>query len=140
VTLIRAYFGALVAFLAIDLIWISLVAQPMYEARVGDQLRSPPLLGAAGVFYLVYVAGIVHLAVLPSLPPGRSRIAWLNGAVLGGLGYGTYAFTNLALLEGWTLDLALADVAWGIVLTAVTAVVGRFAARGLGGLRDESKA
>jgi uncharacterized membrane protein len=120
----------LVAFLAIDLVWITQVAQPMYEERVGDLLRSSPLLAPAGVFYLIYVAGVVHLAVRPSLAPGRARTAWLNGAVLGGVAYGTYAFTNHALLEGFALGLALADVAWGVVLTAVTAAAGRLAAGG----------
>jgi len=101
----------------------------MYEEHVGGLLRSSPELGAAAVFYLTYAGGIVYLAVLPALRSGGARTALLNGAVLGGVAYGTYAFTNYAMLEGWTVSLAAADVGWGIVLTAVTAACGLFAAR-----------
>jgi uncharacterized membrane protein len=101
----------------------------MYEAQVGPLLRSNPQLWAAAMFYLIYVAGIVQLAVLPALASGGLRTALVNGAVLGCVAYGTYAFTNYAMLEGWTRALAAADVAWGIVLTAVTAACGVFAAR-----------
>ncbi len=128
-TFAKAFAGTLVAFLAIDILWILRVARPMYEAQVGPLLRSNPQLGAAAVFYLTYVAGIVYLAVLPALASGGARTALVKGAVLGALAYGTYAFTNYAMLKGWTPGLAAADVAWGIVLTAVTAACGLFAAR-----------
>jgi len=48
---------------------------------------------------------------------------------LGALAYGTYAFTNYALLERWTFTFAAADLGWGIVLTGVTAACGLLAAR-----------
>ena len=36
----KAFVGTLVAFLAIDMIWIARVARPMYERQVGDLLRA----------------------------------------------------------------------------------------------------
>jgi uncharacterized membrane protein len=128
-TFARAFVGTLVAFLAIDLIWIVRVVRPMYDQQVGGLLRAQPLLVPALAFYLAYAAGIVHFAVLPALAAGGVRTALVNGAILGGLAYGTYALTNHALLEGWSLTLAAADVAWGIALTAVTAACGLLAAR-----------
>ena len=74
-------------------------------------------------------AGIVYFAVLPAVASNDVRTALVNGAALGGLAYGTYAFTNYSLLEGWTLTLAAADLGWGIVLTAVTAACGLLAVR-----------
>ena len=53
----------------------------------------------------------------------------MNGAIFGGLAYGTYAFTNYAVLKGWTWTLVAADVAWGVVLTAVAAACGLLAAQ-----------
>ena len=47
------------------------------------------------------------------LASGDVRTALVNGAALGGLAYGTYAFTNYALLGRWTLTLAAADLGWG---------------------------
>jgi uncharacterized membrane protein len=95
----RAFAGALVAFLAIDLAWIVLVARPMYDQQLGGLLRASPNLGAAMLFYLTYAAGVAYLAVLPALSSGGLGTALLNGGILGGLAYGTYAFTNYALLE-----------------------------------------
>lgn len=128
----KAFVGALVAFLVLDIVWISRVVRPMYEQQVGGLLRANPHLGAAGIFYLMYAAGVVYFAVLPALESGGLRPALLNGALFGGLAYGTYAFTNYAVLSGWTFTLVAADVAWGIVLTAVTAACGLAASR-LGG-------
>jgi uncharacterized membrane protein len=128
-TFAKAFAGTLVAFLAIDMIWIAGVVRPMYNQQLGTLLRASPQLGAALVFYLTYAAGIVYFAVLPALASGDVRTALVNGAALGGLAYGTYAFTNYALLERWTLTLAAADLGWGIVLTAVTAACGLLTVR-----------
>jgi uncharacterized membrane protein len=128
-TFVRAFAGTLVAFLAIDMIWIARVVHPMYEHQVGGLLRTHPQLGAAGAFYLGYAAGVVYFVVLPALASGGVRAALVKGAALGGLAYGTYAFTNYALLRGWTFTLAAADVGWGVALTAVAAACGLWAAR-----------
>jgi uncharacterized membrane protein len=128
-TFVRAFAGTLVAFLVIDLIWIARVVRPMYDQQIGSLLRPNPHFGAAVVFYLMYAMGIVYFAALPALASGGVRTALVNGAALGGLAYGTYAVTSYALFKGWTFNLAAADVAWGIVLTAVTAACGFGAAR-----------
>jgi uncharacterized membrane protein len=43
------------------------------------------------------------------------------GALLGLLAYGTYDLTNLAVMKGFTLKIALIDMAWGAFVTAATA-------------------
>jgi uncharacterized membrane protein len=125
-----AYIATAVVFFALDFCWLSLASGPIYRARLGEMLLARPNLGVAGVFYLLYVAGIVALAVVPSL-----GTAWwsagLAGLVLGLVAYGTYDFTNLATLRGWSLELSLIDLAWGTVLTGLAASVGHLAARWL---------
>ncbi len=128
-TYIKAYIGVLLGFFAIDIFWITWVVRPMYDREVPGMLRADPLVGAALAFYLLYVAGIVYFAIVPALRNGGMKVALLNGAVYGGLAYATYAFTNYAVLEGWTFNLVIADVAWGIVLSAVCAACGLLAAR-----------
>jgi uncharacterized membrane protein len=128
-TFAKAFAGVLVSFLAIDLLWINFVVKPMYDQQVPGLLRASPRMGPAALFYLVYAAGIVYFAVLPALSAGGARVALLNGALFGGLAYGTYAFTNYAVIQGWTFTLVIADVAWGIVLTASVAAGGLLAAR-----------
>ena len=46
------------------------------------------------------------------------------GAVLGLVAYGTYDITNLSTLKGWSVKLAVIDIAWGTALTAVSATIG----------------
>jgi uncharacterized membrane protein len=46
------------------------------------------------------------------------------GAVLGLIAYGTYDFTNLATLKGWSTVVSVVDIAWGISLTAIAAKLG----------------
>jgi uncharacterized membrane protein len=54
---------------------------------------SQPNLGVAGVFYAVYVGGIVLFAVRPALQGQSWRNALLLGIALGVVAYGTYEFT-----------------------------------------------
>lgn len=126
---IKALLGTLVTFLVVDLVWITFFVKPVYERTIGHMLRDSPHLAASAIFYLAYAAGIVYLAVAPALAANSLKVAIVNGAILGGIAYGTYSVTNYAVLEGWTTTLLVSDVAWGIVLTAVCAAGGYFAAR-----------
>jgi len=93
-----------------------------------------PRLGAAAVFYLFYVFGVVWFVILPALAGGHS-VWWVlaHGALLGALAYGTYEFTNMATLKGWSWTMVIVDVSWGLALTAVSAAGGFLAARALTG-------
>ena len=53
----------------------------------------------------------------------------LYGAMLGFFGYMTYDLTNLATIKAWTTSLALIDIAWGTLLTAIAALAGYAASR-----------
>ena len=128
-TYLKAAVATAIAFLVIDLAWISLFLGDVYEAQLGDMMRDTPDGLAAGVFYLGYIAGILYLAVRPALEAGRVGPALLNGAILGALAYGTYTLTNYAIFTQWSVTLLLSDIAWGAVLTASSAAVGYMAAR-----------
>ena len=41
--------------------------------------------------------------------------------------FATYDLTNLATLKNWPVGLALLDMAWGTVVSAVSAVAGKAA-------------
>ena len=122
---IKAYTGALLAFLALDALWLGLVAKSFYASQLGDLMRDKPQFVAAGVFYLAYVAGVVYFAVAPALNAANPlRTAVISGALLGLLAYGTYDMTNYATLKGWPPLLVAVDLAWGTVLTAAAAACG----------------
>ena len=128
-TYLKATVATAIAFLVIDLAWISLFLGDVYAAQLGDMMRDTPDGLAAGAFYIGYIAGILYLAVRPALEAGRVGPALLNGAILGALAYGTYTLTNYAIFTQWSVTLVLSDIAWGAVLTASSAAVGYMAAR-----------
>jgi uncharacterized membrane protein len=127
-TWLWSYLAAGLALLALDAVWLFLMTSRLYRPLLGNLLAESMNLTPAALFYLIYVAGIVALAVAPSLDTGDWRIAAARGAALGFVAYATYDLTNQATLKGWPLAVTLADIAWGTVLTAVAASCGFLAA------------
>jgi uncharacterized membrane protein len=106
-------------FLALDAVWLGVVARGFYRGELGGLLRADVRWGAAALFYLLYAAGIVIFVVAPSLDArGGVGRAMLVGGFLGALAYGAYDLTNLATLRGFTVRMAAVDMVWGTLLTA----------------------
>jgi uncharacterized membrane protein len=119
-----AYVATAIAFLIVDAIWLYTMADTLYRPLLGDMLEPQYRLAPAIVFYLIYVGGIVFFAVMPALQGGGVAKAALNGAVLGLVAYATYDLTNQATLRDWPLTLTLADIPWGMFVTAIGASAG----------------
>lgn len=128
---IAAYGFTALVFFALDFVWLSTMGATFYKARMGDLMLAQPNLAVAGLFYLVYVGGIVFLAIAPALSQSSWTYALIAGAVLGLVAYGTYDFTNLATLKNWSVSMSLVDLAWGTGLTALAASAGYFATKWL---------
>jgi uncharacterized membrane protein len=128
-TPIIACVGSVLVFLVLDGLWLGLVARGFYQDQIGHLLRPRPLLGVAAIFYAVFVAGLVHFAVMPALASGRWTDAAIAGALLGLLAYATYDISNLATLRDWPVAVAVVDIAWGTLLSALAATGGWLAAR-----------
>lgn len=125
---IKLYLVAFSAFLVIDFIWLKFIARSFYQAQIGHLIRTNINWIAAAAFYLLFVFGIVVLVVWPALERQSLKRAVRHGTLLGLVAYAAYDFTNLAVLEGFPLAVALVDVAWGAVLCAsVSAVTYRIA-------------
>jgi len=120
-------FGFLAAgavFAIIDGLWLTLVGPKLYRPIIGEILADKVSLAPAIVFYLLYVAGIVVLAVGPTFRDGTWVKAAILGAVVGLVAYGTYDLTNQATLKVWSLRLTLADMVYGTVATSLAAIGG----------------
>lgn len=128
-----AYGFTAIAFLVIDGIWLGLIARGFYKSQMGDLMSPNPSIAAATVFYLIFVFGLVWFAVSPAIASGSWTTALINGALLGLVGYATYDLTNLAVMRGYPTTLAVVDLAWGTVLSAVAATIGFFATRAVSG-------
>lgn len=119
-----AYVATGLAFLAIDAIWLTVAAQRFYRPLMGEMLLESFRLVPAVVFYLIYIAGIVAFAVAPAFASDRWTTATSYGAFLGLFAYATYDLTNQATLRNWPLTVTIADICWGIFLTAFAATLG----------------
>ncbi|GFM79684.1 membrane protein [Pseudomonas cichorii] len=128
---LTAYFSTLLAFLILDGIWLGLLMGSTYRDWLGPLMLAAPLLGPAVVFYLLYAAGLVIFGVLPALKAQRLGHATLYSGLLGLIAYGTYDLTNWATLQGWPAQLALVDLAWGTVVSALAGTAGYLATRRL---------
>ena len=122
------YLGAGLAFAALDAIYLTLAGQKVYRPTLDYALADKPDLPAAMVFYLVYVLGVVVLAVLPNRGAGLARTAQ-TGALLGAMCYATYDLTNQATLKVWATRITVIDICWGALLTATGAAAGYLAWR-----------
>jgi uncharacterized membrane protein len=118
------YGATLIAFLAIDLVWLGFIAKNFYRDQLGTLMLDRPSLAIGLGFYLLFAFGIVVFAVTPGLREGSWRTTLVLGALLGLIAYGTYDLTNLATLRNWPVTMSLVDMAWGSVLTASSALVG----------------
>lgn len=114
------YLLAAAIFGAMDSLWLTTVAGPLYEEHLGDRLVTSPDVTAAAAFYAIYVFGMVWLVIHPAVEAGGGGRALRNGAVLGLVAYATWSLTNLAVLEGFPHATVVPELAWGTFVTATT--------------------
>ena len=129
IKILAAYLGTALTMLVLDAIWLTQMSPRLYQPRIGELLAEKPSLPPAVVFYLLYVAGIVLLAVLPALREGGWKRLLINAAAFGLVAYATYDLTNQATLKTWSTTITLVDMAWGTFITTVAASAGFAAAR-----------
>ena len=127
----KLYLLTLIAFFAIDMVWLGLVARGFYQQHLGFLLRSSPNWTAAIIFYLLFVLGILVFVVVPGLQAGSAKKVLLLGALFGVITYATYDLTNLATVKNWPLIVTVVDLAWGGVLATSVGYLGFLAGKWL---------
>ena len=123
---IAAYAATAVVMVLLDLLWLGLIAKPLYQQGIGHLMAEKPNIPVALAFYLLYALGLVIFAVSADPAPGWSK-ALLVGAMFGFFAYATYDLTNLATLKEWPWLLSLADIVWGTLVSGVSACAGKLA-------------
>ena len=119
---IVAWLTTALVFVRLDALWLSQVAPRLDPPLIGEILSHEVKPAPAIAFYLVYLTGVVLLAVLPA-DQHSSKRALGRGALLGLVSYATYDLTNQATLRVWSATVTLADLAWGTAITAVAAAI-----------------
>lgn len=130
-TFFLSYGLAAAVFLTLDSIWLPSISRNFYQSEVGTLLLAQPRIGAAVLFYLLYVLGIVVFCVLPGVASARVLRAAGLGLLFGVIAYATYDLTNLATLRGWSVAVVAVDIAWGGLATALAAGAAAWATRAI---------
>jgi uncharacterized membrane protein len=118
-----AYGVTALVFATLDFVWLSTIGQTVYRPALKDVFIEGLRWAPAIAFYLIYVLGVVVLAVLPGVRAQAPLVTAGLAAMLGLVAYATYDLTNMATLKTWPLHVALLDIAWGVVATSVAATV-----------------
>ncbi len=123
---IKLYLIALPVFLAIDAVWLTLVAKNFYAKQIGFLMAKNPNLLAAFIFYLIFIAGLIFFVITPALDKKVWSQALLAGAFFGLVTYATYDLTNLATVKEWPLIVTVIDLLWGMAVSATVSVTTYF--------------
>ena len=128
---LKLYAVTLVAFFAIDMIWLGLVARTFYRKYLGYLMAPNPNWLAAILFYLLFIVGILVFVVVPGLADPSLKMTLLRAALFGLVTYATYDLTNLATVKDWPITITIVDLVWGTVLSVAVSYVGLMAGRWL---------
>jgi uncharacterized membrane protein len=118
---LSAYLATGVVFVAADAVWLSIMAPRFYKPQLGALMRDQIALAPAIVFYLIYIAALTVLVVLPALGAHSATRALTHGLLFGLGAYATYDITNASILKGWPPAITYVDMAWGSVATGLAA-------------------
>ncbi len=125
---VLAYLAGVAAHIALDAIWLGAVARSTYKRHLAGLMAPRIRWGAAAAFYAVYGLGTLWFAAMPAAAAGAPMDALFLGGLLGLVAYSTYDLTNLATLRDWPFAITVIDLVWGIVASAISAVVAALAA------------
>ena len=129
---IYLYLLTLIVFVAIDVLWLTVISKNLYSTRLSHLLADNPKLLPAVLFYLIFVVGIIAFAVLPGYESQNIWKTIMLGALFGMLSYSTYDLTNLATLKNWPVSITIIDIIWGTTVSVLTSVAGYYIATLLG--------
>ena len=68
---VRNYLIALVVFLAIDMLWLTVIAKQLYAEKLGYLMAPKANLLAALAFYLLFILGLMVFVIQPALASGN---------------------------------------------------------------------
>lgn len=115
---VTQYIVAAAVFCLVDFVWLAFVGKQLYDDRLGSLLADKPNIGAAVVFYAIFVAGLLYFVIHPAVADASLGKALLAGAFFGFVTYATWDLTNLAVMRDFPVSIVPIDMAWGTVLAA----------------------
>ncbi len=120
---IKVYLIAVVIFFVIDMLWLGLIANKLYQTELGHLLSPNVKWVPAIIFYLIFIAGLAVFVIMPGVEKGSLINVILLGAFFGLVTYATYDLTNYATLKDFPLNIVIIDLIWGVFIGTVTSTL-----------------
>jgi len=120
------YGVVLVVFFTIDMVWLGAVAKGIYAKYLGYLMSPKVNWGAAFLFYLLFILGLLVFVIQPALELKSVSDLLLKAALFGLVSYATYDLTNLATIKDWPVVITLIDLTWGMTLSVVVSGLSYF--------------
>ena len=114
--MIRSYLTSLIAFVALDSVWLGTIAPEFYRAHIGHLMSDSPELLAAALFYILFLIGL-QLFVLSPLREASVLRQGAQGFAFGVVTYATFDLTSVAVLKDFPYLVAGVDMLWGGLLS-----------------------
>jgi uncharacterized membrane protein len=121
--MLRNFTITFVVFMAIDLVWLGFIAKNLYSKYLGYIMTDKVNWGAAILFYVLFIIGLLFFVISPALDKNSWTYALGAGALYGLLTYATYDLTNLATLKDWPITITVIDMIWGTTLASLTSII-----------------
>ncbi|MGB5863252.1 MAG: DUF2177 family protein [Sulfitobacter sp.] len=128
-----AFLVTFIAFLIADFFGLSYLLKPLFQRYIGSLMLEEFRVLPAFLFYAFLVFVVMWFVSWPALEADKSLL-WVfgNAALIGAAAYGTFEFTNYAILRDWSFQMVAVDMVWGTTVTGATAVIGVWATRMFG--------
>ena len=112
--------------LVLDVLWIGVIAKPWYR-----EWLAPIMAGEVNKGYAVgaYLCMLIGLGALVLYSTDDLVVGLIKGAIFGLACYGTFDFTNAAVLNYWSVKFMVVDIIWGIFVCAASVGLAMICAR-----------
>ena len=122
--MLRIYLISAVVMLILDALQI--LVNQKFHAKLFKNVQKSPMkvrIIPAVLVYILMPFAVTYFAILQSK---SIKEAGLKGGLLGLTIFGVYDLTNLATLDGWTIEMAIMDISWGTIMFMITSVAGYY--------------
>ena len=113
-----------IVFISIDFFWLNFIVPQYYTGAIQTVIKDEPNLVAAVLFYLLFTLAFLELVIRPGFKSSLIETL-MKAALFGACSYGTYAFTNAAVIKHFSLNIAFLETFWGILISVMTAFISR---------------
>ncbi len=110
-----------VVFGAVDAVWLTLGSGDLYDKMIGHLLAPSVNPVAAGLFYVIYVLGLVHFVIRPGMRRADLGPSLRDAFAFGVVTYATFDLTAMAVMRDFPAFVAVIDIAWGAFICTFTA-------------------